>query len=519
MCNFNLYYCCICNYRKDGDLVEYLENMRFNPKESIICLENVCFSYKADTKPIINNLNLNIKSGEFIVLAGQSGCGKTTITRIINGLAMKFYEGILEGNVKILGKDIQEYKLWEIGKFIGTVFQDPKSQFFASITEDEIAFGCENYGINREELQRRVSDSIDKINGNNLIGKEIYPMSSGEKQKIAIASINAVNPLIYVFDEPSANLDMYSVESLKILMKSLKDSGHTVIVSEHRMYYLTDLADKFIYLQDGQIKKEMTSDEFCMISDDERCSMGIRNQNLSNVKLNNLKLSLNKRETLTVKNLKFDYKGREIFNNVSFKAYEGDIIAICGHNGIGKTTLSRILSGIKKEKSGEILYNGRRVSYRKRRNFVYFVMQNTDCSIFSDSLEEELLLNNKKLNKVYISEILSRYNLARFKEKHPALLSGGQKQRLSLAVSDIIDRDVLILDEPTSGLDYRNMIDISNHLKELASKGKTILIITHDYEFALNTCNRVLHFISADEFELFNMEEKLCEFYNCLMEK
>lgn len=158
-------------------------------------LENVSFQYQSANEPNISNINLSIPEGEFVVLTGGSGCGKTTVTRIINGLAEKFYEGKLKGKVSVLGKSISEYPLYEIGESVGSIFQDPKSQFFASITEDEIAFGCENYGVSHEEMELRVSDAIGQINGNALRGKEIYPMSSGEKQKIAVASVRVLSEL------------------------------------------------------------------------------------------------------------------------------------------------------------------------------------------------------------------------------------------------------------------------------------------------------------------------------------
>ena len=171
------------------------------------------------------------------------------------------------------------------GKNVGSIFQDPRSQFFASITEDEIAFGCENYGVPYEELDGRVSNAIKRINGDMLRGKEIYPMSSGEKQKIAVASVNAVNPEIYVFDEPSANLDMYSVEALKNLMRELKSEGHTIIVAEHRLYYLTGLADRFLYMENGSIKEEWTPEELLSMPEAKRQNIGIRAADLRHIEV------------------------------------------------------------------------------------------------------------------------------------------------------------------------------------------------------------------------------------------
>lgn len=488
--------------------------------EEAVSLDNVTLYYQSNDKPSIGDINLNIKKGEFIVLMGESGCGKTTVTRIINGLATKFYEGHMDGKATVLDKEIGEYDLWQIGQYVGSIFQDPKSQFFASITEDEVAFGCENYGVKYEDLKARVFEAIKSINGENLIGKEIFPMSSGEKQKIAIASVNSVNPLIYIFDEPSANLDMNSVESLKKLMKNLKDAGHTVIVSEHRLYYLTDLGDRFIYLKDGQINREMTSYEFKNINEVERKRLGIRCNDLKNIVFNVPEIKFNNLEALVVENLSFYYKkGNYIFEDLSFKAYKGDVIAICGHNGAGKTTLSKILCGIEKEKKGEVFFYGKKVNNKKRKNKAYFVMQNIDCTLFGDSVKNEIRLNKKNANDNYINEILDKYNLRLYKEKHPSTLSGGQKQRLSLAVSDAVDADILILDEPTSGLDYKNMCGISNHIRELSEQGKTILIITHDYEFAAMTCNKALHFICAEKSEMFEVDKNRKKLFDCFMDK
>jgi energy-coupling factor transport system ATP-binding protein len=481
-----------------------------------IRLEDVAFQYPSSEKLSIKNINLSVRSGEFVVLTGGSGCGKTTITRIVNGLAEKFYEGKLTGNTEIFGTSISKYPLYEIGKIVGSIFQDPKSQFFASVTEDEIAFGCENYGIAGEELDTRVSEALQRINGDMLRGKEIYSMSSGEKQKIAVASVHAVNPKIYVFDEPSANLDMYSVKILKELMRKLKAEGHTVLVAEHRLYYLTHLADRFLYMKDGEIQKEWSPKELLALPEDERKIIGIRAADLKQVKIETTK-SEKQKEALVVKDLSFYYGKHSIFKNISFQACIGDLIAVVGHNGVGKTTLSNILCGIQKEKKGKILYNGKELLPRKRRKAAYFVMQNTDCQLFGDSVLEELRLNKKNADESEMDELLKLYDLYELKKHHPATLSGGQKQRLTVAVSDWIDTPILILDEPTSGLDFQNMQRISQHLRTLAHAGKTIFVITHDYEFAAMTCNKVLCIGGYNQIDMFPLRKNEAKFYSSLM--
>ena len=341
-------------------------------------------------------------------------------------------------------------------------------------------------------------------------------MSSGEKQKIAIASVNAVDPEIYVFDEPSANLDMYSVEALKKLMRELKEEGHTIVVAEHRLYYLTELADRFLYMENGSIKEEWTAWDLLSMSETKRQVIGIRAPDLRIIE-EDIPSAEEGVVTLDVKRLTFSYHKHQVFHDVSFQAFAGDLMAVVGPNGIGKTTLSNILCGMQKEKAGQILYNGKEVSKRKRKDFAYFVMQNTDCQLFGDSVEEELFLNGKGSTQEQREEMLKLYGLLEWKERHPATLSGGQKQRLTLAVSDWINTPVLILDEPTSGLDLKNMMKISEHLKTLAEKGKTILIITHDYEFAAMTCNRVLHFVDEGHVETFSLRGNLPRLYSCLM--
>lgn len=270
------------------------------------------------------------------------------------------------------------------------------------------------------------------------------------------------------------------------------------------------------YIQNGSIKAEWTPEELLSMPEAKRKDIGIRAADLRHIEVD-IPSRKEKDVTLEVKGLAFSYRKHPVFHDISFQAYAGDLIAIIGHNGIGKTTLSNILCGMQKEKAGQILYSGKDVSKGRRKNFAYFVMQNTDCQLFGDSVEEELLLNGKGSTQEQRDDLLKMYGLFEWKERHPAILSGGQKQRLTLAVSDWIDTPILILDEPTSGLDYKNMVRISEHLKALAQKGKTILIITHDYEFAAMTCNRVLHFIDEGHAETFPLQGSLPRLYSCLM--
>lgn len=484
----------------------------------MIRLCDVTYSYSSESGENLKNVNLSVKAGEFVVLTGKSGCGKTTVIRLINGLATKFYEGRLTGKVLVNQIDISELPLWQIGKTVGSIFQDPRSQFFASITEDEIAFGCENYGFEKSLIESRIKDAVERIDGEKLCGKELYPMSSGEKQKIAIASVYAVNPQIYVFDEPSANLDMASVIKLQELMGLLKANGHTVIVAEHRLYYLTDLADRFIYMQNGMFAQEFGPGEIKHMPEQQRISLGLRAGRLEALTKTKADEVDQEKPSVEIQNLEFSYGKTRIFSGLNLTVYPGDIIALTGNNGVGKSTLSHILCGLLKEQRGMVLYSGKPVAKGKRKRRAYFVMNNTDCQLFGESIEEELISNQKEdAPKGQIEEILTRYGLWDLKDKHPASLSGGQKQRLTLAVADVIDSDILILDEPTSGLDGENMRGISAHLKNLSQKGRTIFVITHDYEFAASTCNRTVRLMDGCCQMDFSVQDQFQKLLPCML--
>ena len=484
--------------------------------QPVIEFSNFSFTYHNADSESLTGIDFIIRKGEFILLTGHSGCGKTTLTRCINGLIPDFFEGDLSGKCRVCGMDIAEHETGEFSPLVGSVFQDPRSQFFTLHVKTEIPFPSENLGTPMDKMQEQYEKAVDVLQIQGLLGKSIFDLSSGEKQKVAIASIYMVGVGIYVLDEPSANLDMYSVEALKNLMRELKSEGHTIIVAEHRLYYLTGLADRFLYMENGSIKEEWTPEELLSMPEAKRQNIGIRAADLRHIEVG-IPSRKETDVTLEVKGLAFSYRKHPVFHDISFQAYAGDLIAIVGHNGIGKTTLSNILCGMQKEKAGQILYSGKDVSKGRRKNFAYFVMQNTDCQLFGDSVEEELLLNGKGSTQEQRDDLLKMYGLFEWKERHPAILSGGQKQRLTLAVSDWIDTPILILDEPTSGLDYKNMVRISEHLKALAQKGKTILIITHDYEFAAMTCNRVLHFIDEGHAETFPLQGSLPRLYSCLM--
>lgn len=223
----------------------------------MITLKNISYTTNSNEK-ILDDINLNIKKGEFVVITGKSGSGKTTLASVINGLISHTYEGTLTGEAYINGENINDLELSQISNKVGTVFQDPRSQFFMTDPFNEVAFGLSNMRLNKDEIKRRVENSLKVFGIEHLKEKSIFKLSSGEKQKVAIASCYAMEPDIYLFDEPTANLDIQSIFDLRDILKELKKFGKTIVVLEHRLFYLPNLLDRMIVIRDGKIEREFS---------------------------------------------------------------------------------------------------------------------------------------------------------------------------------------------------------------------------------------------------------------------
>lgn len=316
-------------------------------------------------------------------------------------------------------------------------------------------------------------------------------MSGGEKQKIAFASVYAMDPQVYLLDEPSANLDYQAIEELKQRIKQLKEAGKTVVISEHRLYYLKELADRVIYMEKGKIAGCYDRETFYTMTVAERKAKGLRALE-KQVKIKCLPYSTgDKKQILQVKNIYAGYKKQVVLKDVSFEATQGDVVGITGYNGAGKSTLAETLCGLNKIVEGEIIYNGRKQTKKKRNAVGYMVFQDVDYQLFADSVINECVYGFDEQDVEKACRILEKLNLKQHKKSHPMTLSGGQKQRLAVAVSMMCEKDILIFDEPTSGLDYDSMIRVSQLIRNLSDEGKIVFLITHDYELINEVCNRL----------------------------
>ena len=440
-------------------------------------------------KKILDNIHLTVNDGEFVLLCGESGCGKTTLTRLINGLIPHFVKGVkVDGSVTVEGLNIAASPMYKIAESVGSVFQNPKTQFFNTDASAEIAFGLENIGADWDFMHKRVAKTISDLGIENLADRSVFSLSGGEKQLLAFASVYAMNPQVYVLDEPSANLDHAAMEKLRRILEAVKKSGHTVLIAEHRLSYLYGLADRIVYLKAGRIEREFTAAEFAGLSEQERTAMGLRSIHAEEIRIPE-RTFIRLDDSLAVRSLSVKRKKRIIFNDLSLSAGDGDIIGIVGRNGIGKSTFCNTLCGLLPTAGGEVIFRGRKLSRRARTKQFGMVMQDVNHQLFSDSVKNECLSANSNATDQEIEELLSSFDLLDCIDRHPLTLSGGQRQRLAICQAILGKKKLLIFDEPTSGLDFRHMCQVTEWMKQLAQQGYILFVVTHDYEFLNRACN------------------------------
>ena len=461
----------------------------------MIRLEKLSYRYKDSEFQTIEEVSLSIKKGEFVVITGRSGSGKSTLFRCINGLCPLFFDGEKSGNIYLSGKDIAPFRICDISKIVSSVFQNPENQFFTADVLSDLVYACENYGIPKQEIEQRMRDIVSLLSLNNIIERKLSDLSGGEKQKIAIASILMLKSDILLLDEPSSNLDYQSIILLSEVFEKLKAGGYTIIVIEHRLFYMKNLCDRLIVMGNGKISGIYEKSELKTMNNDMLHKKGLRGINLFQSVVRAPPKNTFNEPLLELKDITFGYKKeREILKGISFSVFPGDKVALLGKNGCGKTTLAKILCGLRKERGGSIYFDGKSLITKDRSKTTSYVMQNVDFQLFGYSVYNDLLLGNEGQTDIesQIQKVLDILHLSDMKEQHPTVLSIGQKQRLVIAASYLLNKRVNVFDEPTSGLDYENMQKVCDLINSVTGNKNASIIITHDYEFILSVCNRVI---------------------------
>ena len=475
----------------------------------MIRFENVTYTYPFSDACAVKDINLHVRPGELVLVSGESGCGKTTLMRLADGLCPGYFRGTLKGRVLIDGRDTSAMPLKDISRMVGTLFQDPEQQFFALGVEDELAFVHEWRGLAAEETREKVRRAADSFGLSPVLHHSIHELSEGQKQKVGLASILSQEPRALVLDEPTANLDPEATVELACRLRALKESGMAILVVDHRLYWLEGVADRVLVMKKGEI---CAMGNFALLEDEGlRAACGLRDCHVEDVR----RLLPENRPThkgengsgergLRVEELSFAYKGQaDLFHQVSFSLRPG-VTALIGENGAGKTTLARLLTGLNRAREGRFFIDGAGIAPEALLGRVGIVLQNADHQLHMKTVTQELevclelarrLSDAKGLcgeEAFSVEKLLDMFGLSPLAGRHPQSLSGGEKQRLVIACAFAKKPDVLILDEPTSGLDGGNMLRIARALELLAERGACVLVITHDLELMKLSCTRAL---------------------------
>lgn len=465
----------------------------------MLLMEDVSFRYAHGSDASgVSHIDLRVEPGEVVLVCGPSGCGKTTVARLANGLAPHYYEGEIEGAVTACGLDVARAELHETARAVGSVFQNPKSQFFTTEVGSELAFGCENQGVPEPEILDAVARTVGAFGIERLSGRAVSSLSGGEKQKVACAAASVPDPPVMVLDEPSSNLDAEAVRDIARIVAGWKREGRAVLVAEHRVHYLADLVDRVYLMREGRVERVLSGDGFRALSPAEVRGMGLRPLRLGapaaavaaaarrptagTVEFEGLAMSRGRgkgrRRTLDVARLSVP---------------QGSTVAVIGRNGAGKTTFARCLTGLEKRCEGTVSVGGRALGRKGRLSSCYLVMQDVNHQLFTESVLDEVLLSMPDEDEGGALGILEGLDLAQRAQDHPLSLSGGQKQRVAIASAVASERDVIVFDEPTSGLDLLHMEEVAACMADIAQAGRTQFVVTHDPELILECCDRVLH--------------------------
>ncbi|MEF2898620.1 MAG: ATP-binding cassette domain-containing protein [[Eubacterium] siraeum] len=385
---------------------------------------------------------------------------------------------------------------YTIGELAASVFQDPRSQFFTVNSSNEVAFGLENHGLPQEKIRDRVDEAFRTFHLEHLKNRNVYELSSGERQLISILSAWAMDTDIFLLDEPTANLDFAATQQLKNILLKLKKQGKTLLLSEHRLYYLADIADEYWIMANGEIKHKYTAEKAKSLSPLQLHTLSLRTLDLEQITVSERPPQPeNMPQALFVSDLRYEYgrKNRAILSDVNFSVCTHEIVGLVGANGCGKTTLGKLIAGLYHSTGGEISLFGKAQKPKQLQIQVLFIMQEAEFQFFTNSVLHELQYGHKITDEFEkkTETLLKSMDMWECRDRHPFSLSGGQMQRLTLMMAYLSDKPIIILDEPTAGQDADSLKRCAELIREMG-KEKTVLIITHDLELIADACDRCI---------------------------
>ena len=486
----------------------------------MIDVASLSFSYVSeltgDRVEALKDVDLSADAVSLTLVCGASGCGKSTLMKALTGLVPQMTPGELDGAVRINGRNLADVALTDVGHLCSSVFQNPRTQFFCDTVAEELAFCGENYGRERATL-RQQSERAAKLMGiSHLMERKLTTLSGGQLQKVALACALASGAPVLLADEPTSNLDPAAISEVRAALKVLKEQGLTIVVVEHRLHFLRGLADQVLLMESGRVTRRWNGAEFFSMGQAQRRSLGLRTLVdpgppetwVGQVKEGRQEKQTGRQEKqvgrqekreatpsqirLSCRGLSFAYGASPVFEGLDADFPAGQITCIAGANGVGKTTLVRVLCGLAAPSSGSISMDGVPASRKTRRSACALVMQDTGRQLFSDTLAGELTIGASHASGQSGEQLLADFDLANLGERHPLSLSGGQKQRLVIAAARATGRPIVILDEPTSGVDARHLDSITATLRRIADEGAAVVVVTHDGEFAAACADRLI---------------------------
>lgn len=458
--------------------------------DAVISAQDFSFSYENSRAVGLKIGDLQIPDGQFVVVCGPSGSGKSTFLKLVNGLIPDYFLGQLEGNLRINHFQAGQSRVEELAQAVASVFQNPSSQFFHKLVREELVFPAENQGRPAQEILAQLHQLVEEFSLQGYLDREMLTLSGGEKQRVALlTAIMQASPIL-VLDEPTANLDRAGLEQVRVHLQGLKAAGKTILLAEHRLDYVGELADRYLYFDKGQLQQDWTAEEFLALSDEERHGLSLRSMTLPDLHAGYENKDLST-AGLTVRNLQLRAGDKPLTKLDKQPFPRGAVTAIVGKNGVGKSTLAQYLVGLLEDKTAQFQLDGQDLSARQRLQKTALVLQEVRLQLFSESVEKELRLGLSPA--VDISQALTTLGLEGLEHRHPMTLSGGEQQRLVIASQLLSDKEIFIFDEPTSGLDYRQMLAVAQVLKDLAAQDKVVILISHDEELLGQVTDQVLH--------------------------